>query len=312
VLRAVLRTPEEAGSRACERLRRAGRTPAQLYSIFEEPKQQPPPPPPPPPKQSGAGRHGNGSGGRRAAARPRRQLPALPLALGASEAAAAVRRFGRNGVQARPFRLELYDRAAGDPWRAAEREAEGERLRRERARRAGSQAAADAAAYQAAADPASSPASSSSPSSPPRLIGAVRVLPQLVHVDPVSLELENLGLLYCPRHRARVDVSVPVELWNADSSPGVRRGGWMQVVRRAVPLSVRGSHIPPRIELDVGEMKAWDALRLADVPLGALRREEEGEAGGGGGGGRRAAAVRLRARDPSQPVVRCTLRGGGE
>jgi hypothetical protein len=90
----------------------------------------------------------------------------------------------------------------------------------------------------------------------------------------------------------------------------------MQMVRRAVPLRVRGSHIPPRIELDAGEMRAWDALRLADVPLEGLRKKGGGggeeEPKGGGGGGRRPAAVRLRARDPSQPVVRCTLRGGGE
>jgi hypothetical protein len=143
-----------------------------------------------------------------------------------------------------------------------------------------------------------------------------------VHVNSVTLRLENLGLLFCPRDRARVDVSVPVEIWNSESSPGVRRGGWMQTIRRAVPLSVRGSHIPPRLELDVAHMRAWDVLRLADVPLkGLVGGSGGGGASGGGAAGenkgqqqqrRRPAPVRLRARDPTQPVVRCTLRVGGE
>jgi hypothetical protein len=293
VLRAVLRSPKELGSRACDRLRRSGRTPAQLYSI---------------PAAANAAttttaKRGDG--------------PPLPLALGAAEAAAAVRRFGRNGVQARPFRLELYDASAGgDPWRAAEREAERERRAEEQARRAGG---GGGGAAPAAPAPSAAASSDETDLNPPRLIGAVRVLPQAVHVNSVTLRLENLGLLFCPRDRARVDVPVPVELWNCESSPGVRRGGWMQTIRRAVPLSVRGSHIPPRLELDVAHMRAWDVLRLADVPLKGLVGGGGGARGGASGGDgkgqqqrRRPAPVRLRARDPTQPVVRCTLRVGGE
>ncbi|KIZ05463.1 large subunit ribosomal protein L25 [Monoraphidium neglectum] len=110
-------------------------------------------------------------------------------------------------------------------------------------------------------------------------------------VNSASQVVENLRLMYMPRDR-RALVRVPVALWGEESAPGVKGGGWLHVVNRAVPLMCQGWAVPPKIELDVGKMRTGDLIRYSDVPTpdGCV----------------------LRAKDPLQPVVRCAARVGGE
>ncbi|KAI8475988.1 MAG: ribosomal protein L25/Gln-tRNA synthetase [Monoraphidium minutum] len=122
-------------------------------------------------------------------------------------------------------------------------------------------------------------------------LGAVRVLPKEVHMNSSTLAVENLRLMYLPRDR-RALVPVPVALWGEESAPGVKVGGWLHVVNRTVPFLCQGWAVPPKIELDVRRMNASDIIRYSDVP------PPEG--------------CSLKAKDPSQPVVRCAARVGGE
>eukprot|EP00775_Hariotina_reticulata_P009494 gene9494-9657_t len=110
-------------------------------------------------------------------------------------------------------------------------------------------------------------------------------------MNSVSLEVENLRFMFCPPDR-RVTVNIPVKLWNDDISPGVKSGGWLHVVNRTVPVSCIGSAIQPVLELDMRHMRIKDVLRFRDVPL------PEG--------------CRLAVPDDMQPIVRCSLRVGGE
>jgi hypothetical protein len=76
-------------------------------------------------------------------------------------------------------------------------------------------------------------------------------------VNSASQVVENLRLMYMPRDR-RALVRVPVALWGEESAPGVKGGGWLHVVNRAVPLMCQGWAVPPKIELDVGKMRvSW-------------------------------------------------------
>eukprot|EP00879_Flechtneria_rotunda_P030280 GHRR01032895.1.p1 GENE.GHRR01032895.1~~GHRR01032895.1.p1 ORF type:complete len:189 (+),score=56.19 GHRR01032895.1:149-715(+) len=122
-------------------------------------------------------------------------------------------------------------------------------------------------------------------------IASVRVLPKAVHMNSVTLDVENFRFMFCPPDR-RVTVNVPVKLWNDDISPGVKSGGWLHVVNRTVPLLCLGWAIKPFIELDVRHMAVRDVLRYRDVPL------PEG--------------CQLHVKDALQPVVHCAARVGGD
>jgi hypothetical protein len=78
--------------------------------------------------------------------------------------------------------------------------------------------------------------------------------PTEVHVNAVTLEVENLALLWCPWERA-VTAPVPVVLWGGEAAPGVKAGGWLHLVERAVEVACRGKDVPPVIELDCKGLK---------------------------------------------------------
>jgi large subunit ribosomal protein L25 len=146
--------------------------------------------------------------------------------------AVQVRQYGRNGIQARVLRLNIYQ----------------------------------AQPATAAAAAAEEPASSSSSSSSAGLLTSVRVLPKLVHVHSVTQQVENFNFMFCPQDRL-VRVNIPVKLWNNDVSPGVKGGGWLHVVNRTIPVLAKGWAVKPYFELDMKHMKAKDVLRFRDVEM---------------------------------------------
>ncbi|WIA44499.1 hypothetical protein OEZ86_007240 [Tetradesmus obliquus] len=122
-------------------------------------------------------------------------------------------------------------------------------------------------------------------------LASVRVLPKEVHMNAVSLDVENFRLMFCPPDRL-VTVETPVKIWNADIAPGVKAGGWLHVVNRTVPLLCEGWAVRPYLELDVRNMRVKDVVRFRDVPLPQ--------------------GCKLKVKDPLQPVVRCAARVGGD
>jgi hypothetical protein len=51
-----------------------------------------------------------------------------------------------------------------------------------------------------------------------------------VFLDAVTQRLEGLDLIFCPQDRV-VKVDVPVRLINDDLAPGVKKGGWMSMLK---------------------------------------------------------------------------------
>lgn len=137
--------------------------------------------------------------------------------------------------------------------------------------------------------PASSSSEQQQQQQPP--LASVRVLPKEVHMNAVSLAVENFRLMFCPPDRL-VTVETPVKIWNADIAPGVKAGGWLHVVNRKVPLLCEGWAVRPYLELDVRNMRVKDVVRFRDVPLPQ--------------------GCKLKVKDPLQPVVRCAARVGGD
>jgi large subunit ribosomal protein L25 len=104
-----------------------------------------------------------------------------------------------------------------------------------------------------------------------------RVIPRDFHLDPVRdfpihVDFMRLG------EGATIRISVPLHVERADFSPGVKRGGTVNIVTHAIDLECSAENIPPFLEADVGELEIGHSLHLSDIklPTGvkALTREE--------------------------------------
>jgi large subunit ribosomal protein L25 len=104
-----------------------------------------------------------------------------------------------------------------------------------------------------------------------------RVIPRDFHLDPVRdfpLHVDFLRL----GEGATIRVSVPLHIQNAETAPGVKRGGTINIVTHSLELECSVDNIPQFIEADVGGLEIAHSLHLSDVklPTGvkALSRED--------------------------------------
>src|SRR6201747_1516195 len=104
-----------------------------------------------------------------------------------------------------------------------------------------------------------------------------RVIPRDFHLDPVRdfpihVDFMRLG------EGATIRVSVPLHIQNAESAPGVKRGGAVNVVTHALDLECSVDNIPQFIEVDVSSLEINHSLHLSDIKLPAgvrsLSRED--------------------------------------
>jgi large subunit ribosomal protein L25 len=104
-----------------------------------------------------------------------------------------------------------------------------------------------------------------------------RVIPRDFHLDPVSdvpmhVDFMRLG------EGATIRVSVPLHVVKAETSPGVKRGGTVNIVTHTIDLECSVDNIPQYIEADVSALEISYSLHLSDVKLPAgvksLARED--------------------------------------
>src|ERR1700722_13158934 len=104
-----------------------------------------------------------------------------------------------------------------------------------------------------------------------------RVIPRDFHLDPVRdfpIHVDFMRLGEGPTIR----VSVPLHIQNAESAPGVKRGGTVNIVTHTIDLECSVDNIPQYVEADVGELEISHSLHLSDIKLPAgvksLSRED--------------------------------------
>jgi len=64
-----------------------------------------------------------------------------------------------------------------------------------------------------------------------------------------------------------IEVEVPVIFAGDDVSPGIKRGGILNVVRYTVEVKCPAGEIPDNIEVDISAMDIGDSLHISDVTL---------------------------------------------
>jgi large subunit ribosomal protein L25 len=104
-----------------------------------------------------------------------------------------------------------------------------------------------------------------------------RVIPRDFHLDPVRdypvhVDFMRLG------EGATIRISIPLHVERADASPGVKRGGTVNIVTHTIDLECSVENIPQYIDADVGALEISYSLHLSDIKLPkgvkALSRED--------------------------------------
>ena len=105
-----------------------------------------------------------------------------------------------------------------------------------------------------------------------------RVIPRDFALDPVRdfpihVDFMRLG------EGATIRVGVPLRIMNGDSSPGVKRGGTVNIVTHTIELECPVDGIPQYLEADIGKLDIGDSLHLSDITLPkgvkSMSREDE-------------------------------------
>ena len=68
--------------------------------------------------------------------------------------------------------------------------------------------------------------------------------------------------------KTRIVISVPVEFVDQETSPGLKQGGVLNVVRREIDLSCLASNIPEKFVISLEGKEIGDDIRLSSVTLG--------------------------------------------
>lgn len=94
----------------------------------------------------------------------------------------------------------------------------------------------------------------------------VRALPRDFQLDKVKDTVVHIDFLRLTAGQT-VRVFIPAHFVNHDQSPGIKRGGVLNVVRHEVEFIVPGDAIPDSITVDLAGLEINDAARIGGVKL---------------------------------------------
>ncbi|GLI91807.1 50S ribosomal protein L25/general stress protein Ctc [Methylocystis echinoides] len=66
---------------------------------------------------------------------------------------------------------------------------------------------------------------------------------------------------------SRLKVNVPVHFINQETSPGLKRGGALNIVYHSIEMTVPADAIPEAVTADLGGMDFNDSLHISQIPL---------------------------------------------
>lgn len=92
------------------------------------------------------------------------------------------------------------------------------------------------------------------------------VIAREVQVDPVTDTPIHVDLMRVDE-KTRLDVEIPVRFLNEEASPGLKRGGVLNIVRHTVELYAPATAIPEYIEADVTGLDIGDSIKISAIKL---------------------------------------------
>ena len=95
---------------------------------------------------------------------------------------------------------------------------------------------------------------------------ANRTLPKDVQFHPVSSRPIHVDFLRISEH-TQVHVAVPMRFDNEDASPGLKRGGVLNVVVHELEIVCDAAHIPSEIHIPLDGLEIGDSIHISQVKL---------------------------------------------
>jgi len=93
-----------------------------------------------------------------------------------------------------------------------------------------------------------------------------KVLPKDITYDPVSDEPNHIDFMRIVKG-SRLVLEVPVKFINHDKSPGLKKGGVLNTVRRKVELKCPAENIPNEIVVNLDNTKIGTSIKISSVKL---------------------------------------------
>ena len=95
---------------------------------------------------------------------------------------------------------------------------------------------------------------------------AEKVLPRDISYDPVSDEPIHIDFMRIEKG-SKLTLQIPVKFINSEKSPGLKKGGVLNIVRRKVELRCPAENIPNEIIVDLNDTEINSSLKISSVKL---------------------------------------------
>jgi large subunit ribosomal protein L25 len=92
------------------------------------------------------------------------------------------------------------------------------------------------------------------------------VIPRAIQFHPVTDKPIHVDL-YRVEENAEIAIDVVVHFKNHEASPGLKRGGVLNVVRHTIKLKCKANKIPEEIVVDLTGLDIGDSLHISQVTL---------------------------------------------
>ncbi|KAG2690003.1 hypothetical protein I3843_09G163800 [Carya illinoinensis] len=98
------------------------------------------------------------------------------------------------------------------------------------------------------------------------IVEKVRVLPRRLHLHAATDAPLNVTFIRAPSH-AFLKVDVPLVFRGEDVSPGLRKGAYLNTIKRTVKYLCPADVIPPYIDVDLSEMDVGQKVVMGDLKV---------------------------------------------
>ena len=92
------------------------------------------------------------------------------------------------------------------------------------------------------------------------------VLPREIIFDTVSDEPIHIDFLRIVEG-SKINLNIPVKFINLDKSPGLKRGGVLNIVRRKVELNCPTENIPKELTVDLDNLDIGSSIKISSINL---------------------------------------------
>jgi len=92
------------------------------------------------------------------------------------------------------------------------------------------------------------------------------VLPKEIDWDPITDEPIHIDFLRIVKG-AKVILEIPVKFINIEKSPGLKRGGVLNIVRRKVELKCATENIPTELVVDLDNLDIGSSIKISSIKL---------------------------------------------